>query len=125
MDEHAAGSAGMTRQDFLTRGAGLTLAVAGGSQLFPALARAGRRATPTYSLDIAANDDPRTLDAIDVHAVWERGVTMSTVYETLVRLDRAGRPRPGLATSWSTPDSGKTWIFRLQKGVTFHDGTPF
>jgi|SaaInl7_200m_RNA_FD_contig_91_469191_length_1715_multi_8_in_0_out_0_1 peptide/nickel transport system substrate-binding protein len=32
---------------------------------------------------------------------------------------------PNLATSWETSEDGLTWIFQLQEGVTFHDGTPF
>lgn len=49
----------------------------------------------------------------------------SQVYETLVRLDPDLNIVPGLAESWETPDDGKTWIFHLREGVSFHDGTPF
>lgn len=36
-----------------------------------------------------------------------------------------GTPRPGLASSWGIQDNGKTYIFRLRKGLRFTDGTAF
>ncbi|MCQ1537405.1 ABC transporter substrate-binding protein [Methanocalculus taiwanensis] len=48
----------------------------------------------------------------------------SQIYETLVRVDTDLNIEPGLATSWDTPDDGKTWFFYLRDGVIFHDGTP-
>ena len=42
---------------------------------------------------------------------------------TIVRED--GIINPGLAQSWEIKDGGKTYIFHLQKDVTFHDGKKF
>ncbi|RKS08570.1 peptide/nickel transport system substrate-binding protein [Nocardiopsis sp. Huas11] len=42
--------------------------------------------------------------------------------ETLVNLDEAGDPQPGLATDWAQVDP-TTWTFTVREGVTFHDGT--
>ena len=50
--------------------------------------------------------------------------TKTMVYETLVRIDAAGAIAPGLAASWKIEDGGKTFVFELREGATFHDGTP-
>src|SRR5262249_6083657 len=48
------------------------------------------------------------------------------IFETLVRPEDGGtRIVGGLAESWSADPAGTTWTFRLRRGVTFHDGTPF
>ncbi|GAA1926867.1 ABC transporter substrate-binding protein [Nocardioides lentus] len=43
--------------------------------------------------------------------------------ETLVELDDAGDPRPGLATSWEQT-APREWRLELREDVVFHDGTP-
>ena len=45
------------------------------------------------------------------------------LYDTLVRLDPAGNPTPGLAESWTSSLDLTSFIFVLRKGVKFHDGT--
>ena len=48
------------------------------------------------------------------------------VYEALVFYkDESTALEPGLATSWDISSDGKTYTFKLRKGVKFHDGTPF
>src|SRR5437867_2089515 len=46
------------------------------------------------------------------------------IYEPLVTLDTKLGVKPGLAESWTQPDA-KTLIFKLRRGVKFHDGTDF
>ena len=46
------------------------------------------------------------------------------LFSSLVALDGAYRPTPGLAESWTLVGE-TTWEFRLRPGVLFHDGTPF
>ena len=44
------------------------------------------------------------------------------MFEHLVRRDpKSGENRPMLATSWETRDRGATWVFKLRRGVQFHD----
>jgi peptide/nickel transport system substrate-binding protein len=47
------------------------------------------------------------------------------VYEGLVTYDWDLKPQPNLAKSWDIAPDGKTITFKLQDGVTFHNGKPF
>ncbi len=47
------------------------------------------------------------------------------VYDYLVDIDPASRPIPRLAQSWTISPDGKTYVFKLAEGVTWHDGTAF
>ena len=44
-------------------------------------------------------------------------------YNGLTVLDGSLTPQPALAEEFTTQDA-KTWVFKLRKGVTFHDGKP-
>lgn len=47
------------------------------------------------------------------------------VYEGLCTYDWDLNPQPNLARSWEIAPDGKTITFKLQEGVTFHNGKPF
>jgi ABC-type transport system substrate-binding protein len=63
----------------------------------------------------APADDPGVLAA--------RSDLVPLVFETLVRLDERGDPRPWLATSWTHDSDHKRWVFSVRPNVTFHDGS--
>ena len=47
------------------------------------------------------------------------------VYEGLVSPAEGGEVKPALADSWELAADGTSVTFRLKRGVTWHDGTPF
>src|SRR5699024_5876797 len=48
----------------------------------------------------------------------------SNIFERPVKHDEEMELQPGLAESWESIDD-TTWEFKLQEGVTFHDGSEF
>jgi peptide/nickel transport system substrate-binding protein len=49
----------------------------------------------------------------------------SAVYDTLTNRGPDLLPIPHLATSWEAFDKASRWVFKLRKGVVFHDGKDF
>jgi len=50
---------------------------------------------------------------------------MYLVYDNLVAFNDKMQIVPQLATEWSVSKDGLSWTFKLRRGVTFHDATPF
>jgi peptide/nickel transport system substrate-binding protein len=46
------------------------------------------------------------------------------VFDTLYGMDEHYRPQPQMVSGHTVDDDGKTWVFTLRDGLTFHDGTP-
>jgi ABC-type transport system substrate-binding protein len=47
---------------------------------------------------------------------------LNRISDGLTKLDTDGSVTTGLATSWETPDKGKTWIFKLNPEIVWQDG---
>jgi ABC-type transport system substrate-binding protein len=58
-----------------------------------------------------------------VPPVYSNHLPKSLAFETLVVVDDAGRPRPGLAQAWELAADGRRAVFHLRPGATFHDGS--
>ncbi len=70
------------------------------------------------------NDNTKTMDPRLSIQLDERQV-LFLLYDTLVAVDRNFSLQPDLAKSWKIENDGKRYVFTLQEGVKFQDGTPF
>jgi peptide/nickel transport system substrate-binding protein len=92
----------------------LTLLVAG-----PAAAQ------PAGTLVVGLVAEPVNLDPAQVTDLNSNRVGRRVV-ETLVTFpDEKTEVVPGLAESWTISKDGLQYTFKLRKGISFHDGTPF
>src|SRR3954471_6891335 len=73
---------------------------------------------------IGMDADNTTMDPHRSTAAVDRQV-YNNVYGKLVDIDAKFGIVPQLATSWDVKDGGKTYVFKLRRGVKFHDGSDF
>uniref|UniRef100_UPI0035615299 ABC transporter substrate-binding protein n=1 Tax=Paracoccus seriniphilus TaxID=184748 RepID=UPI0035615299 len=77
------------------------------------------------SITIGMVLEPPNLDPTGVAAAATDEVVYANLFEGLTRFGPDGSVRPALAASWDVEDEGRSYLFHLRKGVTFHDGTAF
>jgi peptide/nickel transport system substrate-binding protein len=136
-----------TRREFLTSlfsagAVGLIVACGGSGGQAPVAATSAPAAKPTTAAQAApaqATSKPSgtggTLtfamenDVIDFDPMLSRAFVDRNahyqIYDSLVRIDPAGKIIPWLAEKWDLSSDGKKMTFSLRKGVKYHDGTPF
>src|SRR5205823_6261836 len=109
------------RRAFLkTTAAGVTVVAATASDLPAAFAQGPKKGS---TLRVGFYIEAATMDPHYSGSKIDRQV-YHNIYEPLVTLDNKLGIRPGLAESWQQPDP-RTVIFKLRRGVKFHDGTEF
>lgn len=74
-------------------------------------------------ITIATSAEPNSADFHQSVGTIGRQLA-ANIGDALVALDENLQVRPALAESWKQ-ESPTSWIFKLRKGVKFHDGTPF
>lgn len=84
--------------------------------------------TPNDTLVVATTiDDIVSLDPAEAFE-FSGGDLLQNTYDHLVEFDPANLSagyQPGLATSWSVSEDGRTFTLTMREGVTFQSGNPF
>src|SRR5262245_66276390 len=103
---------GMSRRQFLS----IAAATAASARL--AAAQQPRRTGGTF---ISA----KTTEAPSLDPILEQALSRHRLdplfYNRLVEWGADGKIEPSLAESWTTSPDGKTWTFKLRRGVKFHN----
>jgi peptide/nickel transport system substrate-binding protein len=93
--------------------------------LASSLCAAGVGAQPAGTLVVGLVAEPVNLDPAQVTDINSNRVGRRIV-ETLVTFpEESTQIVPGLAESWTVSKDGLRYVFKLRKGIAFHDGTPF
>jgi peptide/nickel transport system substrate-binding protein len=69
--------------------------------------------------------EPPGLDPTTAPAAAIGEVVHYNVLEGLTKINVDGKVTPLLATDWTSDPDGRSYTFKLRKGVNFQDGTPF
>jgi peptide/nickel transport system substrate-binding protein len=118
----AVGLGKLSRRDFMqfALATGATLAAA--NAMFATAARAEPKKGGIFK---AAVGHGQTTDSLDP-ATWSNGFTFafgkSLMGAPLVQVDNKNVAQPHVAESFEPADGAKKWIFKLRKGITFHNG---
>jgi len=89
----------------------------------PFLSNSGvvRSAPATRVFRFRLRDEPETLDWHRAHTAVETDILMN-IMEGLVTFNSDLKIVPALAESWSISQDGKTYLFKLRRGVQWSDG---
>ncbi len=116
----------LSRREFITRMSALGLVVAASPSIFStdAWAQAPKRGG-RLRLGLSGGSTTDVLDPALITDIGTRVLIFGTLGNNLVEIDHENKAVPELAESWeSTPDA-KIWVFKLRKGIEFHNGKTF
>ncbi len=113
----AMNSGSLGRREFLAAATGMGFSASSASRVFADVPKRGGHL-------IMGIDSASTADSLNP-ATWTAAHIMvfgTQLYDTLVMVDDQMTVRPALAESWEPKPGVKEWVFKLRKGVTFHNG---
>ncbi|MFO1089525.1 MAG: ABC transporter substrate-binding protein [Hyphomicrobiales bacterium] len=112
----------MSRRDFMQAALAAGFTVAAADKMFVTAARAEPKKGGTFRVALGSGATTDTLDPATFpdtfNGVWGWGTLRSSLTEVNQKGDIVG----DVAEHFEPADGGKKWVFKLRKGVEFHDG---
>ena len=112
----------ISRRDFvqLALAAGLTATAA--STLYAETARAEPKSGGSARFGLAHGSATDTLDPANWPDTFTQTAFWGALSNSLTQVDAKGEIQPDVAESFEQSDGAKKWVFKIRKGITFHDG---
>jgi peptide/nickel transport system substrate-binding protein len=112
----------LSRRNFMSYALSIGVTAAAANTMFATSARAEPKKGGIFRTAIGHG---KTTDSLDP-ATWSNGFTFafgkSVMGAPLVQVDSKNTAQPHVAESFEPVDDAKKWIFKIRKGITFHDG---
>lgn len=113
----------ISRRDFLGRAAALGISTALMPSLFSSSVQAASpRKGGILRIGSTGGATSDSLSPMKIASPMNITVSHGQLRNGLVEIDYAGKAIPALAESWEPTPDAKKWIFKLRKGVEFHNG---
>jgi peptide/nickel transport system substrate-binding protein len=113
-----------SRREFIQLAMAAGLSAGAAQSLFSSRARAEPKAGGSFKIGIG---DGSTTDTLDPGS-WNNALTFlfgqAFFGACLVEIDQKNAVKPNLAESIEPADGATKWIFKLRRGLTFHNGKP-
>ncbi|CAH2395415.1 ABC transporter substrate-binding protein [Mesorhizobium ventifaucium] len=112
----------VSRRDFIQLGLKAGLTVAAADTLFVSVARAEPQRGGFAKLGMAHGATTDSIDPAGYPDTFTQTAFSGAMSNSLTEVDAKGSIQPDLAESFETSDEATTWVFKLRKGATFHNG---
>ncbi|MER8555593.1 ABC transporter substrate-binding protein [Mesorhizobium sp. M0977] len=116
------GHSKISRRDFIHLGLAAGLTVTAADKLFVSSARAEPLQGGFAKLGMAHGATTDSIDPAGYPDTFTQTAFSGSMSNSLTEVDAKGNVQPDLAESFEPSDGAKTWVFKLRKGATFHNG---
>jgi len=117
-----AGKGKVNRREFIQFAMITGVTVAAAETMFANAVRAAPKRGGSARFGLAHGATTDTLDPAGFPDTGTQVPFWGAMANSLTEVDWQGNATPDLAESMEPADGAKTWVFKLRKGVTFHDG---
>ncbi|CAN5261143.1 ABC transporter substrate-binding protein [soil metagenome] len=120
--KHLAKTRRFSRREFIQQAIAAGIAVSSAETLFASIARAEPKKGGKFRLGLGSGSTSDTLDPGGIPDTYNQVVAWASTRSSLTDVTPDGKIVPDVAESYESSPDAKQWVFKLRKGVEFHNG---